>query len=117
MEITRQEYWSGLLCPSPGDLPNPGIEPGSPALQTDSLPSNPPGEPITAHSKVLFQFILFPSPLYHMFSKQKEKQYFFLTSLSQAEVSFRTRSTLVSLPSTDSHLCLEAGLAKILMNK
>ena len=36
--ISRQEYWSGLLFPSPGDLPNPGVEPGSPALQADSLP-------------------------------------------------------------------------------
>ena len=38
MEFSRQEYWSGLTFPSPGDLPNPGIEPGSPALQTDALP-------------------------------------------------------------------------------
>ena len=43
MEFSRQEYWSGLPFPSPGDLPNPGIEPGSPALQADSLPSEPPG--------------------------------------------------------------------------
>ena len=35
--ISRQEYWSGLPFPSPGDLPNPGIEPGSPVLQADSL--------------------------------------------------------------------------------
>ena len=40
----RQEYWSGLSCPSSGDLPNPGIKPGSPALQADSLPSEPPGK-------------------------------------------------------------------------
>ena len=37
MEFSWQEYWSGLLCPSPGDLPNPGIEPGSPALQADAF--------------------------------------------------------------------------------
>ena len=36
MEFSRQEYWSGLLFPSPGDRPNPGIEPRSPALQADS---------------------------------------------------------------------------------
>ena len=42
MGFSRQEYWSGLPFPSPGDLPNPGIEPGSPALQTDTLPSEPP---------------------------------------------------------------------------
>ena len=41
MEFSRQEYWSGLPFPSPGDLPTPGIEPGSPALQADSLPSEP----------------------------------------------------------------------------
>ena len=40
--FSRQEYWSGLPFPSPGDLPNPGIEPGSPALQADALPSEPP---------------------------------------------------------------------------
>ena len=45
LEFSRQEYWSGLLFPSPGDHPNPGIEPGSPALQTDALPSEPLGKP------------------------------------------------------------------------
>ena len=45
MEFSRQEYWSGLPFPSPGDLPNPGIEPGSPALQADALPSEPTGKP------------------------------------------------------------------------
>ena len=45
MGFSRQEYWSGLPFPSPGDLPDPGIEPGSPALQADALPSKPPGKP------------------------------------------------------------------------
>ena len=45
MEFSRQEYWSGLPFPSPGALPDPGIEPRSPTLQTDSLPSEPPGKP------------------------------------------------------------------------
>ena len=44
--FSRQEYWSGLPCPPPGDLPNPGIRPGSPALQADSLPAEPSGKPI-----------------------------------------------------------------------
>ena len=39
MGFSRQEYWSGLPFPSPGDLPDPGIEPGSPALHADSLPT------------------------------------------------------------------------------
>ena len=42
MEFSRQEYWNGLPFPFLGDLPDPGIEPGSPALQADSLPSEPP---------------------------------------------------------------------------
>ena len=42
-EFSRQEYWSGSPCPSPGDLPDPGIEPRSPALQADSLPATLPG--------------------------------------------------------------------------
>ena len=44
MRFSRQEYWSGLPFPSPGDLPNPGIEPRSPTLQADALPSEPPGD-------------------------------------------------------------------------
>ena len=46
MGFSKEEYWSGLPCPSPGDLLNPGIKPGSPALQADSLPSEPPGKPL-----------------------------------------------------------------------
>ena len=46
MEFSRQEYWSGLPFPSPGDLPSPGIEPRSPTLQADFLPSEPPGKPV-----------------------------------------------------------------------
>ena len=45
IEFSRQEYRSGWPCPPPGDLPNPGIEPGSPALQADSFQSEPPGKP------------------------------------------------------------------------
>ena len=45
MGFCRQEYWSRLPFPSPGDLPDPGIEPGSPTSQADALPSEPPGKP------------------------------------------------------------------------
>ena len=57
VEFSRQEYWSGLPFPSPGDLPNPGIKPGSPALKADALPSEPPGKPIQGRrgdSKIAF---------------------------------------------------------------
>ena len=46
MEFSRQKYWSGWPFPSPGDLPDSGIEPGSLALQADSLLSEPPGKPL-----------------------------------------------------------------------
>jgi len=44
MEFSRQEYWSGLPFPSPGDIPHPGIKPRSPALKADSLTPEPPGK-------------------------------------------------------------------------
>ena len=46
VEFSRPEYWSGQPFLSPGDLPNPGIKPRSPALQADSLPAEPPGKPL-----------------------------------------------------------------------
>ena len=46
MAFSRQEYWNGLPCPSAGDLPNPEMEPWSPALQADSLPSELQEQPI-----------------------------------------------------------------------
>ena len=56
MGFSRQEYWSGLPFPFPDDLPDPGIKPGSPALQADALPSEPPGKPI--HNMVYKYFRL-----------------------------------------------------------
>ena len=68
MDFSRQEYWSGLPFPSPGNLPYPGIEPESPALQADSLPSKPPWKPplvffislcklVTETNGILFYFL------------------------------------------------------------
>ena len=63
MGFSRQEYWSGLPFPSPGDLPDAGIEPRSPALQADALPSEPPGKLslsiymyIHIHFQILFHY-------------------------------------------------------------
>ena len=56
----RQGYWSGLSFPSPGDLPNPGFELGSPALQADALPSEPPGKPGFLHMVVYIWQYYFP---------------------------------------------------------
>ena len=57
MEFSRQEYGSGLPFPSPGDLSDPGIEPGSPALQANTLPFEPPGKPSKFHIYALINCI------------------------------------------------------------
>ena len=62
MEFSKQEYWSGLPSP-PGDLPHPGIKPGSPALQADALPPEPPGKNWWSPSIY---------PLYGLFSSSTE---------------------------------------------
>ena len=54
MRFSKQECWSGLPFPSPGNLPNPGIEPGSPALQADTLLSEPPGKPLYIHTHAYY---------------------------------------------------------------
>ena len=54
MGFSKQEYWSGLPFPSSGDLPDPGIKPGSPAPQADTLPSEPPGKPSWCFGSVQF---------------------------------------------------------------
>ena len=54
--FSRQEYWSGLPFPSPGDLPDPGIKPGSPALEADALTSERPGKPISFFLSFFFFF-------------------------------------------------------------
>ena len=58
MGFSRQEYWSGLPFLSPGDLPDPGIEPRSPAFQADALTSEPPGKPYTLLNAVGFSLDL-----------------------------------------------------------
>ena len=63
MEFSRQEYWSGLLFPSPGDRPDPGIEPESHALQTDSLLTEPPGK-ITMMNRMSKNTVSFKEVIY-----------------------------------------------------
>ena len=60
MEFPRQEYWSGLPFPSAGDLPDPEIEPRSPTLQADALPSEPPGKPVYVCGMYVCIFTLEP---------------------------------------------------------
>ena len=63
MEFSRQEYWSGLLFPSPGDRPDPGIEPESHALQTDSLLTEPLGK-ITMMNRMSKNTVSFKEVIY-----------------------------------------------------
>ena len=57
--IFRQEYWNGLPFPSPGDLPHPVIEPGSPSLQVDSFPTEPPGKSYYGYMGIIYCTVLF----------------------------------------------------------
>ena len=57
MRFSRQEYWTGLPFPSPGDLPKPGIKPRSPASQADALTSEPPGKPLLNYYDYKSSFI------------------------------------------------------------
>jgi len=65
MELSRQEYWSGLPFPSPGDLPDPGIRPRSSALQADSLPRK---EVLLLHTRYFLKYHLIKSltAFYHL---------------------------------------------------
>ena len=56
--FSKQEYWSGLSCPPPGDLPDPGIEPRSPALPEDSLSAEPPGR-LSIYICILFHILFY----------------------------------------------------------
>ena len=81
MGSSRQECWSGLPFPSSGDLPNPGIKPGSPALQADSLPSEPPGSPRTSEvwptqSSLWNWQDVISIPLLYLILKQREDSVF-----------------------------------------
>ena len=58
MEFSKQEYWSGLPFLFPGDLPNPGIKPRPPALQADSLPTEPPGKPFCVYRVTYSEYFL-----------------------------------------------------------
>ena len=67
VEFSGQEYWSGLPFPPPGDLPNPDLlEPGSPTLQADSLPSEPPGKPLKIDARPCCDLFI-PSAFIHSF--------------------------------------------------
>ena len=80
MGFSRQEYWSGLPFPSPGDLPNPGIEPRSASLQADILPSEPPGNPRKSKREIItesLRFVFFRGKIMWISFKTRNLPYFF----------------------------------------
>ena len=66
MEFPRQDYWSGLPFPSPGYIPDPGIEPRSPALQADALPTELPGKPSNLERPLLNPYFKYILCYYHL---------------------------------------------------
>ena len=68
MGFSRQEYWSGLPFPSPEDLPDPGMDPGSSALYADALPSEPRGKSVTV-GKLIYDFQIHTNPSFRKDSK------------------------------------------------
>ena len=80
MGFSRQEYWSGFPFPSPGDLPDPGIKPRSPALWADALPSEPPGK-LTGSFYMLHVALQFS--LHHLLKRLSLPHCIFLPPLSK----------------------------------
>ena len=76
MGLSRQEYWSGLPFPSPGDLPDPGIEPRSPAFQADALTSEPPGKPMNLECNPEIPVV--PGEEHYVLDKSLDEVYFAL---------------------------------------
>ena len=76
MGFSRQEYWSGLPFSSPGDLPDPGIKPGSPAPQADSLLLESPGKPLVT-GKCLFGGLYFSKKFVLLFADNVTQQLIF----------------------------------------
>ena len=99
MEFSKQEYWSGLPFSPPGDLPDPGVKPRSPALQTDSSPAEPPRKPHTyLNLQLLFSVSLSVVIFVHCVPNYKSRR-----SGIQFSYSLRCPGTLDSvLPLEDS---------------
>ena len=91
MGFFRQEYWSGVPFLSPGDLPDPGIEPGSPKLQADALPSEPPGNLYLFHFflLVIYKSVLKKSIMTEIEITQKTQNRVYFSQNSQVSL-FKT---------------------------
>ena len=112
--FSRQEYWSGLSFPSPEDLPYPVIKPRSPALQADSLPSEPPGKPSSAavswnlqrHSRVLAQILQTDhgwAPIQTASRKPGHWQQHIIVIISIMAQPCHTRTSIYAYTHTNTH--------------
>ena len=106
MGFSWQGYWSGLPCPSPGDLPNPGIEPGSPTLLADALPSEPPGKSLTRNDKTA-SYLISQHHSFSQFSSVRSFSHVQLfanpwTAACQASLSLINSQNLLKLTSIES---------------
>ena len=88
MEFSRQDYWSGLPFPSPGVLPDPGIEPRSPALQVDSLLSAPPGKGKMEAKHILY--VYFIAVLAHCWEGEKKSLDSPIEYIRKGGINFRS---------------------------
>ena len=110
MGFSRQEYWSGLPFPSPGDLPNPGIEPRSLALQADALTSEPPGKP-QGLAHVIQNSRLQPNP---KLLKQKRKKEVLVREMKPGSFGLQVWLHLGAETSLEIHLYPSLGSLSLL---
>ena len=111
LEFSRQEYWSGQPFPYPGNLPHPGIEPGSPALQADSLPSEPTGKPRSLQKDSLkaARYLFEQEKLNALLMIRNSKLTLSVNSLSQqlkTKEQLRSQSKRVEFSTSDTFCCL-----------
>ena len=101
--FSKQEYWIGLPFPSPGDLPDPGIEPRSPALQADALPSEPPGKPQECSKYHTVAFISHASKVM-LKTLQARLQQYVNRELPDVQADFRKGRGTIKLPTSAGSL-------------
>ena len=92
MEFSRQEYWSGLPCPPPGDFSNPGIKPAAPALQVDSLPLSHQGSPCSTWRNI-------KNIVLHERSQSQKDTYYITAIMSRIGKSIHIESRLMAVRS------------------
>ena len=97
MEFSRQEYWSGLPFPSPGDLPDPGIKSRSLTLQADALPSEPAGKPLIEAEDIIKRCQEYTDMLYKNDLHDPDNHYGMITHLEPDILEYEVKWALESI--------------------